>query len=209
MFVKRARQDASDIVLTPVPIALALLLGFFSGVAFAWLARVELGRVDAPVITTRPFNVVIGFAALIYAPIVAYFVTFHGDWTYGYLVPWRRVPSAVDLALVILAGSSVLLGMIASAHAARARRLNVVAWLSVVPSALGVVLVAWGAGRLAVSASYAQYHGGFGVVSITSSALGRSVLLMAALLALGVAWTVRALQQGVPRDDDRRAPVDL
>jgi hypothetical protein len=192
-----------------VPIFLALLAGFFAGVAFAWLARIELGRIDAPIITTRPFSIAVGFAGLVYGPIVAYFVAFHGDWTYGYLFPWRHVPSAVDLALVLSAGASVLLGMIASAHAARARRLNVVAWLSVAPAVIGLVAAAWGAGRLAVSASYAQFHGGFGVVSIASAALGKSVMLMGVLLALGVAWTVRALWQGVPRDDGHRAPVDL
>jgi hypothetical protein len=178
-----------------VPIVLAPLAGFLLGVAFAWMARVELGRVDAPIVATRPFNVVVGFTALVYAPLVGYFVAFHGDWTYGYAIPWRTVPSAVDLALVMFAGSSVLFGMAAAAHAARARRLSAVAWLVAVPAVAFAGALAWGATRLSVSATYAQYKGGFGVQPIASSTLGRSILLMGFVLLLGLAWTVRALHQ--------------
>jgi hypothetical protein len=198
-----------------VPILLAVLAGFFLGVAFAWMARVELGKNDAPVIATRPFYVVVGFATFVYAPILAYFVAFHGDWTYGYVIAWHRVPSAIDLALVLVSGSSVLLGMAASAHASRTRRLHIVAWLGIVPAATFSIALALGAGRLAVSATYAQYHGGFGVSAISSSALGRGVLLMAFVLALGIAWTVRALAQGAEeaeeraKDRDKRRPRDL
>jgi hypothetical protein len=193
-----------------VPILLAPLAGFFLGVAFAWMARVELGRVDAPVVATRPFNVVLGFAGLVYAPLVGYFVVCHGDWTYGYAIPWHHVPSAVDLALVLFAGTSVLVGMAASAHAARARRLEMVAWLGVAPAAACAALLVWGAKRLAVSATYAQYHGGFGVLPVASSALGRAVLLMGVMLALGVTWTVRALYRAAePGEDGARRDTTL
>jgi hypothetical protein len=195
-----------------VPILLAVLGGFLLGVAFAWLARAELGRVDGPVVATRPFNVVAGFAGLVYGPLVGYFVAFHGDWTYGYLVPWHRVPSAVDLALVILAGSSVLFGMVASAHAARARRLQGVGWLGAIPTLASLAIFAWGGGRMAVSATYAQFHGGFGVVPVGSSTLGRGVLAMALVLTAGVAWTVRGLAQGEREGDGRergQRPLDL
>jgi hypothetical protein len=195
-----------------MPMLLAVLAGFFLGVAFAWLARAELGRVDAPLVATRPFNVVLGFAIGVYAPLVGYFVAFHGDWTYGYAFAWHDVPSAVDLALVILAGSSVLIGMAASAHAARARRLSVVGWLAGVPAFGFAAATGWGASRLGVSATYAQYHGGFGVVPIGSSALGRGVLVMGAVLAAGVAWTVRGIVEGTRTEDDRRVarrPIEV
>ncbi len=188
-----------------MPIVLAVLAGFLLGVAFAWMARVELGRVDGPVVASRAFTVVLGFAALVYGPLVGYFVAFHGDWTYGYAVAWHRVPSAVDLALVLLAGASVLIGVVAAAHAARARRLNAVAWLAAVPAAGFALALAWGGPRLAVSATYAQYHGGFGVLPIGAAALGRAILVMGAVLALGLGWAVRALaQDSSERDEDRR-----
>jgi hypothetical protein len=199
-----------------MPMLLAVLAGFLLGVAFAWMARAELGRIDGPVIASRPFNVVFGFASFVYAPLVGYFVAFHGDWTYGYVFPWRRVPSAVDLALATLAGASVLAGMVVSAHAARARRLHAVAWLAGVPTAGFALALALGGARLAVSATYAQYHGGFGVVPIGSAALGEAVLLMGVVLALGIGWTARGLSQGDGEGGDagrgggaRSRPLDL
>ena len=47
--------------------------------------------------------------------------------------------------------------------------------------------------RLAVSGTYAQFHGEFGTEPIEASTLGKGVLLMGSLLTLGLAWTVRAL----------------
>ncbi len=192
-----------------MPIVLSLFAAFFFGVAFAWMARVELARVDAPLVATRPFNVVVGFAGLVYAPVTGYFVVFHGDWTYGYLLAWTRVPSAVDLALVLAAGGSVLGGMAAAAHAARARRLTVVGWLAGGSAGAFAVLVAVFASRLAVSATYAQFHGGFGVVPIGSSSLGRSVLAMGVVVALGVAWAARAILDAPPEPGAARRPREL
>jgi hypothetical protein len=163
---------------------------------------------DAPIVATRPFNVVFGFAVLVYAPLCAYFVAFHGDWAYGYRVAWHGIPSAVDLALVIFSGATVLLGMAAAAHASRARRLPVVAWLGAIPAGLGFLVLVLSAPRLSVSATYAQYHGGFGVQPITASALGRGVLVMGIMLILGVGWTVRTLALA-PLPPDGRRPSRL
>ena len=59
---------------------------------------------------------------------------------------------------------------------------------------LAVLLVAVFARRLAVSASAAQYAGGFGVEPMTASALGKGVLFALLGLAAGVAWAVRSLR---------------
>jgi hypothetical protein len=48
--------------------------------------------------------------------------------------------------------------------------------------------------RLGVSASYAQYHGGFGAVPIGKSLLGRGVLLSWLALAAGYAWSAHVLR---------------
>jgi hypothetical protein len=58
---------------------------------------------------------------------------------------------------------------------------------------LAVVALPFAARRLAVSGTYAQFHGDFGTEPIGASLLGRGVLLMAALLGVGIAWTVRSL----------------
>ena len=40
-----------------VPIVLLVLFGFLLGVTFAWMARAELGRVDAPIVATSPATI--------------------------------------------------------------------------------------------------------------------------------------------------------
>src|SRR5262249_34775178 len=93
-----------------MPLPLALPIGLLIGMSLAWLARVELARSEVPLVLARPFLVAAGLGAIVYAPVVAYFVTLHGDWAYLYLVRFTRIPSAVDLALVVVAGAQVPLG---------------------------------------------------------------------------------------------------
>jgi hypothetical protein len=179
-----------------VPIPFAPLLGFVLGVVLAWVSRDGIARDDGPLIASRFVAIPAAFALAVYAPIAGYFVAFHADWSYLYLWPSERVPSAVDLALVLLAGASVPVGALISAPAARHRRLGTVAWLASVPAVLAAALFAWSARRLAVSATYAQFHGDFGTVPISASSLGRGVLVMAIVGALGVIWSVRMLDSG-------------
>ncbi len=126
-------------------------------------------------------------------PVVGYFVAFHGDWSYLYVVPWRGVPSAVDLGLVLLAASAVVGSFWLAAEPVRKRRFGPVVSMIVAPAALAVGGLTFAARRLAVSGTYAQFHGEFGTAPIGASALGKGVLLMGVVLALGIAWTVRWL----------------
>jgi hypothetical protein len=89
----------------------------------------------------------------------------------------------------------------ASSHAARAKKLGAVVWFGGVPTVLAAGLSAWSARRLSVSATYAQFHGDFGTEPIASSALGRGVLWMAIVGALGITWAIRSLARG---GDSRR-----
>ena len=91
-----------------VPIAFAPLFGLALGAALAWIAAAELARDDGPVVASRSFAIVGAFTGFVWLPVVGYFAAFHGDWSYLYVVPWRRVPSAIDLGLVLLAGAAVL-----------------------------------------------------------------------------------------------------
>ncbi len=176
-----------------MPIPFAPLVGFLIGAGLAWAGRSELASQDGPLLASRPFMVVAAFAALVYAPVVAYFVAFHGDWAYLYVVPWRRVPSAVDLALVVLSGASVPAGTLLASSAARARRLGTLVRLGAGPALVTLALLSWSARRLTLSGTYAQFHGDFGTETVASSALGRSVLFMAIVAALGIAWAVRSI----------------
>lgn len=179
-----------------MPILFAPVVGLVLGVVFAWVAREEFARDEGPLIASRPVGIVTAFAILVYAPIVGYFVTFHGDWAYLYVWAWSRIPSAVDLALVLLACASIPMGLLASSHAARTKRLGTMVWFGGAPTVFAAGLFAWSARRLSVSATYAQFHGDFGTEPIASSALGRGVLWMAIVGTLGITWTVRSLGRG-------------
>jgi hypothetical protein len=184
-----------------VPIPFAPLVGFVLGVVLAWVAREDFAHDEGPLIASRPVAVATAFAILVYAPIVGYFVTFHGDWAYLYVWAWNRIPSAVDLALVLLSGASIPAGLMASSYAARTKKLGTLVWFGAAPTVFAAGLFAWSARRLSVSATYAQFHGDFGTEPIASSALGRGVLWMAIVGALGITWTIRSLDGG---GDSRR-----
>jgi hypothetical protein len=177
-----------------VPVPFAFLVAFALGAIFARAAEGEIARSEGPLVASRPMAIVLGFAGLVLLPIAAYFAAFHGDWAYLYLAPWQRVPSAVDLILVVAAAACVPAGFVATVIAIRARRAQAVLTLIGAPLLIAVVLGLACAKRLAVSASGAQYAGGFGVEPIATSALGKGVLWGTIALAAGVAWTVRALR---------------
>jgi hypothetical protein len=178
-----------------VPIAFAPFFGLALGAALAWIAAAELARDDGPVVASRSFAIVAAFVGFVWLPVVGYFIAFHGDWSYLYAVPWRRVPGAIDLGLVLVAGAAVVGSFWLSAEPVRKRRFVPVVAAIVGPGAVAVVGLSLSARRLAVSGTYAQFHGEFGTQSISASPLGKGVLLMGVVLALGIAWTVRWLHR--------------
>ncbi len=177
-----------------MPLPFAVLVAFALGAAFGRIAQGEIARVEGPLVTSRPMLVVLGFAGLVMVPVTAYFAAFHGDWAYLYLATWQRIPSAVDLAVVVVAAACVPAGFVSAAFAVRARRRELLGAMIGLPLAVVVILAVAFGKRLVVSASAAQYAGGFGVEPIASSALGKGVLWAALALVAGVAVAVRALR---------------
>jgi len=175
-----------------VPIPFAPLVGFALGAILAWVAAPELAR-EGPIVASRSFVIVAAFAGLVWLPVVAYFVAFHGDWSYLYVIAWRRIPSAIDLGLVLLAAATVVGGFVGAVKPVRKRRFGPVAALVGTPSALAVVGIVVAARRLAVSGTFAQFHGDFGTEPIGASALGKGVLVMGIVLSVGLAWTAASL----------------
>ncbi len=187
-----------------VPLALSLLLALPIGVALAWAAKAELARHDGHVTATRAFAVTAAFSGLVYAPQVAYFCAFHGDWSYAYAIAWSRIPSAVDLLLVVASAALIVGAFTVAAPFAAQRRTAIVAALLVAPlsTAAGLSIVL--ARRLATSATYAQFHGGFGAHGISDTALGRAVLVANVVVAGGLAWSIRLVRLGRPPRPARR-----
>jgi hypothetical protein len=176
-----------------MPIVFAPLVGALLGSALAWPAAPELIASDRPVPLSRSFAVVVAFALFAWLPVVGYFVAFHGDWSYLYLISSRRVPSAIDLLLVLASGSAVVGGFWVAAYLLRKRRSALLYVLMLAPAILFAAALSLSVRRLAVSATFAQFHGDFGIEPIGASVLGKGVLLMGFMLALGVGWTVHWL----------------
>ena len=181
-----------------MPVLFAPLVAVVLGVALAWVSRVELTRAEGPLVATRPVVVATALAFLVYAPLVGYFLVFHGDWSYFYLYPHALIPSAIDLGLVLVASALIPLALVLAAPAARQKRLAALTWFAAVPGLVACGLFAWGARRLSVSATYVQFHRGFGVVPIGGSTLGRGVLFLLLVGALAVYWSVRSLATRTP-----------
>lgn len=177
-----------------MPLPIALPVGLLVGVTLAWIARAELARSEVPLILARPFVIAVALAVLVYGPVVAYFTARHGDWCYLYLVRWSRVPSAVDLVAVVACSAAVPLGFALATPWAIAKRGPRVLQVCVAVTLIILMVLVVGSRRLGVSATYAQYHGGFGVVPLGLSPLGRGLLLSWTALAAAYGWSAWALR---------------
>jgi hypothetical protein len=177
-----------------VPLPLAALIALSLGALFAHVARAELAQSDA-MVASRPLAVVGAFAAFVYLPAIAYFAAFHGDWSYMYFVPWRRVPSAVDLVAVLACAALVPAGFVATAPFSRARKRNVVVALIAAPAAVAAVLAVVLEQRLATSATYVQFSLDEGTRPVVASALGRAVFVAFTVGGAATLWCVRLLRK--------------
>lgn len=179
-----------------MPLPLALLLCLVAGGSLAWTARAELSRAEVPLVLTRPFLVALGLALAVVLPVLGWFVAFHGDWAYLYVVDAARIPSALDLVLATSTALGVPLGFALAAPFAVARRgtrlLAAAALLAFVGMLVGALL----SRRLGTSASHAQWAAGYGLVPIGQSPLGRAVLASWVALAAGFAWAMAAVRSG-------------
>lgn len=176
-----------------MPAFIGPLVGFVIGIVFAWAAADELGK--AGTFAPRPLTVVGLFATLVYAPACAYFLAFEGDWAFAYFLDTRKVPSAVDLALVLLDAVSVLVGYVVAAPRAKARKLLPLLSIAGGPALLAIVAVVAMTSRLSVQASYAQFHGDFGTRAVSGTALGYGLLWMNGILVMAVGWNTRVLRK--------------
>lgn len=179
-----------------MPIVFAHLIGLSLGGALAWVAAPELAKNEPVTVSTPALAVVAAFATFVWLPVVGYFVFFHGDWSYLYLVAPH--PSAIDLALALLSAACVVIGFLVATGPARKRRLAPVLVVVGLPTVTVLAALPFAFRRLSVSGTYAQFHGNFGTEPIGASLLGRGVLILGAIVAIAVVWTVHALARLSP-----------
>ncbi len=178
-----------------MPVVIAPLVGLVSGIGFAWASRAELHRTGGGAATSRAFFLVTLFGLVIYGPLTAYFVAFNPDWAYGFVVNTARLPGVADSAVVLAAMASPAAGFTAAARRAAEQRFGSLLQLAAVPAGLAIVTLAVGFPRLAVQATYTQFHGDFGIEPIAGSRLGLALLWMSAVLAGAIAWTAWCLRR--------------
>lgn len=178
-----------------MPLFFAPLVAVLFGLLLAYYGRAELALADRTALGTRAFSVSLSFTTLVFLPALGYFAAFHGDWAYLYLLPQAKVPSAVDLTVVLLSAALVPATVAYAARALAEKRTSQLVRLAGGLLAAVAILVALSYGRLSVSASHAQFRGGFGVVPIGASPLGRGVLLAWVALGAASAWARGALRR--------------
>jgi hypothetical protein len=176
------------------PVVSAPLIGFTLGVLFAWLARDDIARGSPGSLSSRSLSVVALYTFLVFAPACACFVVLEPDWAGAYLFEGGRARLFSVLG-TLLSLSSVPLGFVAAARATRARRLADVVRLGGASGLAFVALTLALFPRLAVRASYAQYHGDFGTEPVAGSSLGVSLFWVLAVVAVASAYTGRVLRR--------------
>lgn len=175
-----------------MPVLVAPLVGLTLGVVFARAGAEEIARAGGAA-TSRTLAITALFSALVFAPIVGYFVASFPDWSYAYLVPPERRPAALDMAVLLVAAASPSLGLVVLAPSAAAQHGAVLGRAATATALSTLLVVLASAGRLRVYATYAEFHGDFGTEPLSGSPAGFALVWMTVVMAGGVAWTLRAL----------------
>jgi hypothetical protein len=179
-----------------MPLPLAVLFGFAFGVTLAVLARRGLLALEGgatSVLAAPVTRLAVAFGGCVLLPIEALLVACHGDWAYLYLLPSARVPSAVDLVLVLASAVSVPAGVLSAAPSVRAGRTwrsRPLAFLGGVPTAALIAATLACGTRLLTSATWAQWRGGFGRESLAQATLGRLLLWLDLVLLASAAFVL-------------------
>jgi hypothetical protein len=181
-----------------VPAPIAPLIGFLLGIALAWTTAGDPTGSGTSAPPGRTLIVVTLYSFLVFAPVSGYFLAFAPDWSYAYAVDSGRLSSAVDLVVVLLNVASVPLGFTLAFRRLRERIPGPLLRLAALPLLATVVFLVVALPRLSVHATYAQFHGDFGVRSVAGSPLGYALLWMNAILAIGAIFTARALRRLSP-----------
>ncbi len=173
---------------TSVPALSAPLLGFALGAGLYWSVSRELARPIRPIAgASLLVATILGLFA--YAPAMALLLQAEPDWAYAYLFPADQLPRWVLPWLVLVAAVSVPVGFGGALRACRGRSAFVKSWFWV-PCAAGLLPLLFLSPRLALQASYEQFHGDFGVRALIGGPLG--YLLLWSILGLaGATWLAR------------------
>lgn len=178
-----------------MPAPIAPLLGLLIGVAFHFSGSRQLARAArGTAIETRAQLLVLAYVLLLYGPFNGYFLAFATDWSFVYLIDTNRHRAAWVLSSLFLDCGSVPLGFWLGRRFMKDKSPSSLASLLVPACAFLVLFLVGASRRLGVEATYAQYHGDFGVRPLGGSPLGYSLLWLGGVLVGGTLWTVFQLR---------------
>lgn len=174
----------------PTVVALAFMVGALAALA----GRAEIKLSPRHPLLTRSFAAFVAFALCVLVPVSVYFYVFHGDWFLLYLVDVREIPSAIALVGFVVEALVGVLGFSLGSALLRSQREGLVGVAAAAALAFAVLVPVLFRDRLSRVGSYAQFHGGFGVVDFTAGPLFFGTILMtvaflgAAGFLLGRLW---------------------
>ncbi len=176
-----------------MPIPLSLWIGLLLGLAFARSAHGLLVRGNSSILSNPALTVVGTFGLLVYAPIAGFSIALAPDWACAYLVNSQRLPAGSETLCVVCAALSVPLGFLWGSSASTRRRWNtLIRRITLVTIAFATTAAAL-LPRLAVQATFAQFHGDFGIRPISGTDFGYALLWMFTVLGLAITWTIVSL----------------
>ncbi len=146
-------------------------------------------------VVARSLALVLLFSILVFVPACAYFLVFEPAWAYLYLVEGARRFAALNFLTLCAAVASVPAGFLLATPHARAQRSMDVGRLAALPAGIAFVILLTSLPRLAVRASYAQFHGDFGTEPLAGSSLGWAVLWSALVTTSAALYTASALRK--------------
>lgn len=178
-----------------MPALIAPLAGLLIGVAFHFASSRQLVRAaPGTAIETRAMLLVLAYTLLLYGPFNAYFLVFATDWAFVYLLDTSRHEALLVSVSLFADVCSVFFGFFFGRRFMKDQTASRLASLLIPTGALFVLFLVGAARRLGALASYAQYHGDFGVKSLGDSSLGYALVWLGSVLVGGTLWTARTLR---------------
>jgi hypothetical protein len=153
------------------------------GLVFAWAAREELIHHEGETISSHAFVVVCLFAGLVELPVIAVFLAFYGDWSYGYLFSASAMPSAIDGALALAACALTPLAFARAIKPATMGQFDILSRAILTLGGASLALILFGWKRFTVLGTIVQYREHIGLHSVSEGRFG--LLMVTSWLVLG------------------------
>ncbi len=185
---------AKRALLPAMPMIALILLGFCQGLLFCWAAAEDL-RQRETALQSEGSWILLLYCTLVQAACTGYLLTFHGDWALSYWLSASALPGGVGAALCLMSGAAPFLGWLVASPLAKQRRTGPMLYIAAGALSVVVVGVLLTLRRLLVVGSTVEFHNEFGIRSIAGSALGYSLLWMAAIVGTATLWTMGALKR--------------